>query len=168
MSIALISILGAVLIPTVRGKLQDGYENALVLEFSDLATAIAAYRQDVGYYPPYLDYLTAIPTAPTDFCGRLLTAADSAKWRGPYTSRIISPQNYEVFQKDTVQDQLVRPGGNPSIIEVQIYGPDTTTAHNVDLKIDGVVNQTGGTMLWSVNGNGTIMSYAIPTRSGAC
>lgn len=166
---ALIAVLAAMVVPTVRGRLQDGYEDALVQEFSSLASAITAYRQDVGKYPPKLDYLTALPSGATDFCGRLLTPADSVKWRGPYVSRIISPTpNYTVAQKDSVQDQLSRPGANNAVIQIVINGADTTTAHDVDLKVDGTVNKTSGTLVWGVSGSGTTMSYSIPTRPNAC
>lgn len=165
----LIAVLAAVVMPTIRGRLQDGYEDALVQEFSSLASGINAYRQDIGHYPPQLDYLTALPASANDFCGRDLSTADVGKWRGPYVSRTITTAaSYTVFQKDSVQDLLNRPAGNQSIIQIVINGADTATARSVDLKIDGAVNKTSGTLLWSVNGNATIMSYSIPTRSGAC
>jgi prepilin-type N-terminal cleavage/methylation domain-containing protein len=165
----LIAVLAAVVMPTVRGRLQDGYEDALVGELSSLASAINAYRQDVGHYPPQLDYLTLLPASPDDFCGHDLSASDSAKWRGPYVSRTITPAaSYTVFQDDSVLDLLARPVDNPNIIQVVVNGADTSTARQVDLKIDGVVNKTAGTLLWVVNGNGTSISYSIPTRNGAC
>jgi prepilin-type N-terminal cleavage/methylation domain-containing protein len=165
----LIAVLAAVVMPTVRGRLQDGYEDALVGEVASLASAINAYRQDIGHYPPRLDYLTLLPASPDDFCGHNLSVSDSAKWRGPYVSRTITTAaSYVVFEKDSVQDLLARPIGNPNIIQIVINGADTSTARAVDLKIDGTVNRTAGTLLWSVNGNGTILNYSIPTRSGAC
>ncbi|MGH7619579.1 MAG: type II secretion system protein [Gemmatimonadaceae bacterium] len=166
----LIAVLAAVVVPTVRGRLQDGYEDALVQEYTSLASAITAYRQDLGKYPPQLDYLTALPAAPTDFCGRALTAADAAKWRGPYVSRIITTSpNYVVAQGDSVQDLLTRPGGNNAVIQVVIIGADTTTAHNIDLKVDGATNRTAGTLQWSTTGGGgTSMTYSIPTRPSGC
>src|SRR3954453_13216157 len=104
-AVTIIAVLAAVLMPTVRGRLQEGYEDAIINEFTNLATAVNAYRQDVGHYPPELDYLTALPTGPDDFCGRNLMSADSAKWRGPYVSRIITTASgYVVAQKDTVQN----------------------------------------------------------------
>ena len=165
----LIAVLAAVVMPTVRGRLQDGYEDALVGELTNLASAVNAYRQDVGHYPPKLDYLTLLPTSPDDFCGHNLSASDSAKWRGPYVSRTITPTtSYTVFQKDSVQNQLARPVGNPNIIQIVINGADTSTARQVDLKIDGAIDKTAGTLLWTVSGNATILSYSIPTRNGAC
>lgn len=166
---ALIAVLAAVILPTVRGRLQDGYENALVQELTSLASAVTAYRQDVGKYPRQLDYLTALPTGATDFCGRALMPADSVKWRGPYVSRIITnAAAYVVAQKDSVQDLLARPVGNNTVIQIVINGADTATAHDVDLKIDGTVNQAAGTLQWASNGTSTTMSYSIPTRANGC
>lgn len=165
----LIAVLAAVVVPTVRGRLQDGDEAALVQELSSLASAITAYRQDIGKYPPHLDYLTALPAAATDFCGRALTQADSLKWRGPYVSRIISPTpNYVILQTDSVQDALARPGTNNAVIQIVVSGADTTSAHGVDVKIDGVPNRTAGTLVWTPSGSGTMISYSIPTRPNAC
>jgi len=166
---ALIAILAAVILPTVRGRLQDGYENALVQELTSLSSAITAYRQDVGKYPRQLDYLTALPAGATDFCGRALLPSESAKWRGPYVSRIITTAAvYVVAQKDSVQDLLTRPAGNNAVIQIVIAGADTATAHDVDFKIDGTVNQAAGVLQWAVNGTSTAMSYAIPTRPNGC
>ncbi|HEY9228265.1 MAG TPA: prepilin-type N-terminal cleavage/methylation domain-containing protein [Gemmatimonadaceae bacterium] len=168
-SLGLIAVLAAVVVPTIRGRLQDGYEDAIVSEFTSLASAINAYRQDVGHYPPRLDYLTILPASPDDFCGRNLSTSDSAKWRGPYVSRTITTAaSYVVFQKDSVQDALARPIGNPNVIQVVISGADTATARGVDLKIDGAANQAAGTLLWSATGTGAVLSYSIPTRNGAC
>lgn len=166
---ALIAVLAAVILPTVRGRLQDGYENALVQELTSLASAVTAYRQDVGKYPRQLDYLTALPAGATDFCGRALMPADSVKWHGPYVSRIITTAAaYVVVQKDSVQDLLARPVGNNTIIQIVINGADTVTAHDVDVKIDGTVNQAAGTLQWASNGTSTTMSYSIPTRANGC
>ena len=74
-AMALIAVLAAVLIPTVRGRLQDSYEDALVEEYANLASAIQAYRQDVGKYPPRLDYLSALPASPVDRCNVALSSA---------------------------------------------------------------------------------------------
>ncbi|MDB4876519.1 MAG: ral secretion pathway protein [Gemmatimonadetes bacterium] len=172
-SITLVAILSAVVVPVVRGRFQDGYENSLIQEFSTLAAGINAYRQDIGKYPPKLDYLSAIPAVGTakDFCGNLLAASDWAKWRGPYVSRMItnSPAYYVVAQSDSVQDLLTRPAGFLNTIQIQIVGPDTVTTVHVDLKIDGSVLRTGGTLLWSSGaGVSTEMRYVIPTRTNGC
>lgn len=164
-SMALIGVLASVVVPTVRGRMEDGYEDAVIQEFQSLSSALTAYRQDVGHYPPSLDYLSALPANPRDFCGHALGANDIAKWNGPYTSRTISA-NYVIGQRDAVQITLQRP--ITTAIGVQISGADTSTARSIDYKIDGVNAPAAGTLRYTSSNGSTVMTYVIPTRSGAC
>jgi prepilin-type N-terminal cleavage/methylation domain-containing protein len=164
-SIALVAVLASVVAPTVRGRMEDGYQDAVIQEFQSLSSAITAYRQDVGHYPPSLDYLSALPPNPRDFCGHALGPDNIARWNGPYTSRTITA-TYVIGQRDAVQNALLRP--TAASIGVQIAGADTATARNVDFKIDGVNSATGGTLRYTaVNGIASMM-YVVPTRPGAC
>lgn len=162
---ALVAVLASVVVPTVRGRMEDGYENAVVQEFQSLSSAVTAYRQDVGHYPPSLDYLSALPASPRDFCAHALAATDIAKWNGPYTSRTITA-TYIIGQRDAVQNTLQRPV--TTAIGVQISGADTSTARSVDYKIDGINSATAGTLRYTSSNGTTVMTYVIPTRAGAC
>jgi hypothetical protein len=158
-----------VTVPTIRGRLQDAYEDSLISEFDNLASAVTAYRQDVGHYPPNLDYLTALPGSPVDHCGHALSATAQANWRGPYVTRTIRPVTYYfVATKDSVRDTLVSISA-PIGLYIQVQGPDFQTTFDVDTKIDGVANGTAGTLQWQTNGTDDfILKYIIPTKSGAC
>lgn len=164
-SMALVAVLASVVVPTVRGRMEDGYEDAVIQEFQSLSSAITAYRQDVGHYPPSLDYLSAMPTAALDFCGHALAATDIAKWNGPYTSRTISA-TYTIGQRDAVQLTLQRPA--TTAIGVRISGADTSTARSIDYKLDGINSATAGTLRYVSSNGTTVMTYVIPTRAGAC
>jgi general secretion pathway protein G len=164
-SMALVAVLASVVVPTVRGRMEDGYEDAVIQEFQSLGSAITAYRQDVGHYPPSLDYLSALPANPRDFCGHALGANVAAKWNGPYTSRTITA-TYAIGQRDAVQVALQRPA--TTAIGVQISGADTSTARSVDYKIDGIPGVTAGTLRYTSSNGTTTMTYIIPTRAGAC
>ena len=168
-AMALIAVLAAVLIPTVRGRLQDSYEDALVEEYANLASAIQAYRQDVGKYPPRLDYLSALPASPVDRCNVALSASAQANWRGPYVTRYVANSTGYLFaQKDTVVDVLSANASSPAGILIRIEGPDTTTAHDVDVKIDGIPIATQGQLRWLNNGTDAWVDYIILTKNGAC
>lgn len=164
-SMALVAVLASVVVPTVRGRMTDGYEDAVIQEFQSLSSAITAYRQDVGHYPPSLAYLSALPASPRDFCGHVLGANDAANWNGPYTSRTITA-TYTVGQRDAVQVTLQRPA--TTVIGVQVSGADTSTARNIDYKIDGINGAAGGTLRYTSSNGTTVMTYVIPTRAGAC
>lgn len=164
-SMALIAVLASVVVPTVRGRMEDGYQDAVIQEFQSLSSALTAYRQDVGHYPPSLTYLSALPASPRDFCGHVLSANDIANWNGPYTSRTISA-TYVIGQRDAVNVTLQRPLATG--IGVQISGADTSTARDVDYKIDGVDGASAGTLRYTASNGITVMTYVIPTRAGAC
>jgi len=167
-AVACIAILTAVVLPTIQGRLQEAYEDSIVQEFDNISSAVTAYRQDVGKYPPALQYLSALPASPTDACGNGLTTTQIANWHGPYITRTIPAVTYYVIaQKDSVFN-LLNTGYNTSAITVELHGADTLTAHDVDLKIDGqAVNNTGG-LQWAVNGLATIIYFEIPRKANAC
>ncbi|HEY4217824.1 MAG TPA: type II secretion system protein [Gemmatimonadaceae bacterium] len=163
---ALIAILTAVIVPTVSGRMQSAYENSIVAEFDNLSSGIAAYRQDVGKYPPSLDYLTALPTTPKDRCGVNLSTSAKANYRGPYVTREITT-TYVFASKDTV-NATITTKSSPVGIGITMLGPDTRTVDDVDVMIDGFVNQTSGAVQWAITGSDNALTYIIPTMSGAC
>lgn len=173
-SVALVAILASVTVPTIRGRMHDGYEDAIVQEFDDLSSAIIAYQQNVGKYPASIDYLTALPSGATDYCGNALTSAQIANWRGPYIVRTISGSNYVLGQDDTVENFIATgtvtttSGGSTKALEILIDGPDQATAQDIDVKIDGTSDASNGTLAWQTRGSGTRLLYRIPVRNGAC
>jgi prepilin-type N-terminal cleavage/methylation domain-containing protein len=164
----LIAILAAVIVPTVRGRLQSAYESSIIAEFDNLASAIAAYRQDVGKYPPSLDYLTALRAPLVDRCNVALSSDAQASYRGPYVTReILNSVGYLFAAKDTVND-VITTNATPAGLGITIVGPDTLTAHNVDIQIDGFANRTLGAVQWTPTGSDVALTFIIPTKSGAC
>jgi prepilin-type N-terminal cleavage/methylation domain-containing protein len=177
-TVFLIGTLAAVVVPTVRGRLREGYSSALILEFDNLAAAISAYRQNVGEYPPQLDYLNALPTgsAAVDLCGNALSTNQKNNYRGPYIARPITA-DYKFGSSDAlVNDALtvVRGGatysGGPSadFLQVLVDGVDSLTAKDLDTRIDGVTDQNFGTIKWAAQGFLTGIRYQIQIKPGAC
>ncbi|HLZ10125.1 MAG TPA: hypothetical protein VKT80_16160, partial [Chloroflexota bacterium] len=152
--VLILALMAAVTIPTFKGRFGASYEDALIQELQSLAAAITAYQQDVGKYPPDINYLSALPASPLDGCAtHNLTASQIAKYRGPYISRTISATqtSYVFGNKDTIQtvfdfpDSTAAPnGGYTHWLGIQVKGPDQTTVQNIDLKVDGVSNQNNG------------------------
>lgn len=180
-SVLLVAALAAVTIPTIRARMEDGYEDALAGEFSTLQSALIAYRQDVGKYPPTLDYLTALPATPKDFCGTNLSAQAIANWRGPYVSRII-PANftsYGVNQNDAVVYRIGPLSGiigdaNSTFIYVEIDGAYDDAVANLDFRFDGTpptsfpLGGTIGSFQYSASGSIYVMKLLSPKKAGTC
>jgi general secretion pathway protein G len=184
-SVLLIAALASVTIPTIRARMQDGYENAIAAEMSSLQSALIAYRQDVGKYPPLLNYLTALPASPVDFCNVSLSATAQSNWRGPYVTRNIPAgfSTYGITQNDQVAYRLGPTTGvspvigdaNAAYLYVQIDGGDFTTMGNLDFRFDGTPPSSAslagnvlGTFQYAPNGNIWTMKLIIPKKSGTC
>lgn len=168
----LIAVLAAVTVPVIKGRVQDGYEDALIQEMQSVASGVIAYRQDVGYYPPTIAYLESFPPTTGAFpakniCSQQLAVADSLKWNGPYISRNFptNASSYTVAGRDAVQNTLLVGTG---MLQVQIFGVDTTSAHDIDFKIDGAFDNTTGSLRYSISGGSANLQYVIPTRVNAC
>lgn len=167
----LVAILAAVMVPTIRNRLQDGYEDALVQEFNTIATAVTAYRQDVGKYPPYLDYLYALPASPVDKCGNALSTTAKNNWHGPYITRYFPSSTGSlgivIVQKDTMLDTLVTTA-NPTGFAIRVVGPDQQTAKNLDLRFDGQTGSSAGELQYSMGPTQATVNFIIPSKSGTC
>lgn len=72
--IAIIGLIAAVLTPSLMGQLGRSRVKAAELQLETVASAIEAFRADVGRYPSQSEGLRALVSAPTD--------ADT--WTGPY------------------------------------------------------------------------------------
>jgi prepilin-type N-terminal cleavage/methylation domain-containing protein len=169
-SVALVAILAAVVIPTIRGRLREGYSAAIVAEFQDIGSALSAYRQNVGKYPQSLDYLFALPTVtPKDFCNINLPTSAINSWRGPYLNRAITaagPNNYWLVGNDDTVEVVMGSTtvNNVQLIELFIDGPDLQTAQDVDTKLDGIPDAANGSLQYIARGNGYRLEYMIPSR----
>lgn len=176
-SIILIAMLTAVVVPTIRGRIREGFSSTVVQELSDLTMAINAYRQDVGKYPPQIDYLNVLATGATDVCANTLSTLQTNNFRGPYINRPITALGYAIGSSSaTVNDVLnvvrntaVYAGGpNIDVLQIFVDGVDSTTSQDVDLKVDGVSDQNYGTIKWQAQGTLTRLTYQIPIRKGTC
>ncbi|HLZ10124.1 MAG TPA: type II secretion system protein, partial [Chloroflexota bacterium] len=172
----ILAALAAVTYPTIKARLTDGYENSLINELDNLASAVMSYRENVGHYPRRLDYLTSLQTGSTDICGNTLSAAESSGYRGPYITRnLLNTTTFYIFgNKDTISDTLRRVTGalvgtTGDYLAIVVRGPDTTSAIDIDLKVDGVKDSSNGAIRWT-QGTDSLHSlrFAIPIKSGAC
>ena len=166
---ALIAVLASVTVPAVKSRIQDGYEDALIQEFQSLASAIVAFRQDVGHYPGKIDYLISMTSGATDVCAVAISSTDSAKWNGPYIMRSYQSgsSSYPVANRDAVITSLILSRLNTSVVSVRIDNLDNTTAADIDLKVDGTSNANAGTIRIT-SGTPNQVYWVIPTKTGAC
>jgi general secretion pathway protein G len=183
-TMVIVAVLGALLIPTVFVRTKVARADAIVAELSNLESAIYLYRNDVGRYPGRLDYLNKLPSGTlVDACGNNLSAGNQAKFRGPYISRPIVLLNelslpwYVLATGDSVNGFLnfLPNFQGQRVFQIEVAGPELDVAKIIDAKVDGVEGDNAGKLQYSDNGGaGTnagmekLLTYTIPVRAGAC
>jgi prepilin-type N-terminal cleavage/methylation domain-containing protein len=176
-TVLLISVLASAVVPTMRGRIREGYEAGLISELDALSSGVQAYRQNVGHYPPSMDYLNVIPAGGTDECSpaNALTAAQLNNFRGPYISRNIISQKYLFAGQDTIETAFGRDSGFMFVsgpigvmLTILVDGVDSTTVDDIDRKLDGTSDRNYGIITWIPVNAKTQMKYRIPVRPNTC
>jgi general secretion pathway protein G len=90
-SITLVAVLGAVVVPSVAGQIKKGDPTRTGNDFLAVRGAVEQYLSDVRRYPRSITQLTAaITTADGPLPGTATSsygAAEVMRWRGPYLSK---------------------------------------------------------------------------------
>ena len=154
-SLAIIAILGAAVVPTIKGRLTVASANALAGELQGLQQAILAFRTNTGRYPSTLAYLTyAPPGATTDICGAGITGTNILNYRGPYVTRNITA-NYVVGDNYTVHVALVlvlAASPDPEYLQIDVTGVDKQAADILERQYDGSpIHYGSGTIVYALN-----------------
>jgi prepilin-type N-terminal cleavage/methylation domain-containing protein len=165
-ALALISLLAAVLLPTVAGQLLKGDAVRVSEDLSAVRSGIEQFLADVHRYPgKYSQLASSIKTGThLDIHGSTITSGLASKWGGPYVT------------KDTLAGATVTTGFGASILNafsktantngidyvtVSITGIDSLDFLRLDEQVDGTANAAGGILRWVT---GTTRYLAIPIQ----
>ena len=86
-TIAIIAIIAAAVVPAVTSQIAKGEETTVVSAVSSLRTALTAFVADVRSFPKRASHMTTvITTADSNLAGTTYSAAQVARWKGPYTT----------------------------------------------------------------------------------
>lgn len=155
-SIAIIAIMSATIIPGVVGKMRDGRRSALSQTFLALSQGVAEYRKAVTRYPPTLTVLTVAPVAgvTTDAClgVNYLSVGNANNWRGPYVSREMLASGLRIGD-GLIQNQLRRvASGTAAYLLIDASGVETQIATDLEAEFDGTpADATAGTIRYTTN-----------------
>ncbi|MDQ6718270.1 MAG: type II secretion system protein GspG [Gemmatimonadota bacterium] len=87
-TIAIIAIMAAVLLPALNSQLSKGDTSRIASDLTNLQSGVQAFFSDVRQYPSTTDALVTTPNASsTDINGRSFQSSAIAAWKGPYVSR---------------------------------------------------------------------------------
>jgi prepilin-type N-terminal cleavage/methylation domain-containing protein len=161
----LVALLAALTIPTVMSRLAVGKGTALANEIQSLGTALRAFNDNTGSYPKFLDELVSLSTHTDNTCGGNMTAAQQAKWKGPYVNRLIAG-DYVTADDNTIVYTLTRVAGPPAYLQLTINNVSSDVAAVVEEAIDGPVvatSYTTGSFLWVSGTKVATYRLVVPT-----
>jgi len=183
-SLAILAILSAVIVPQMLGKMKDSRAAALSQSLLGLSQAIGEHKKATTKYPGQLTFLTTAPLATSpETCGGAIGASANL-WRGPYVSRQILASG--VGAGDAIIQTGIRRevSGTSTFLLIDATGVETSIAADLESQLDGgTADPTGGTIRYTTAGipaqggpanptaaipaapTGTVnLSYSIPVR----
>lgn len=168
-SLAVLGLLAAVLLPQTVGRLSRGETAALANNLQSITGSIQRFRDDVGRYPDSLTHLAALASGRRDLCGRIISAADHARWSGPYLNRQLPaaglPSGTSVISAKLTRDPATITGGiTAANMTVTVRGVDLEVANEMEAAFDGNANPAEGTVRWAADegpSRGTLR-YVLP------
>lgn len=158
-TVAIVAILAAVVVPTVTNQISKGDDSNLTSNVASLRTGITAFVSDVRKFPSRLQHLLTQPVATDDDVtgGDYGTLAVS-RWRGPYqtgslaaagagaTDSVLIGLAYAI---DSLSDTSFTVAGN-GYVGVTLGGvASATAAAHIDSLIDGGTGQNAGNLRWA-------------------
>lgn len=136
-TVAIVAVLAAVVVPAVTQQLGKGDAPAFNSGVNSLRTAITSFVSDTRAFPGKVRHLSnAITTGDTTLFGTPYTSRNVAGWRGPYESSGTSTGLLQMGYGWTTRDTLTT-ASNYLIVHLLQTGADTTDAHELDVAIDG-------------------------------
>lgn len=138
-SLALLAIVSAVVVPALMGRIRDARTSALGQTLFSLSLAIFEYKKAVTVYPPQLIYLATKPGASvTDACGTTaIGSTNSNNWRGPYITRELVTGGVNIGDA-RIDNNLRRENIAGTVrLYIDVEGVDTLSAVDLERQFDG-------------------------------
>jgi prepilin-type N-terminal cleavage/methylation domain-containing protein len=158
-TVAIVSVLAAIVVPTVTNQIGKGDDTNLQTNSTSIRTGITAFVSDVRRFPGRIQHLHSAPLATDlDVAGNAYGAAAVARWRGPYmtgslrapvSSSPIDSVNWSLaFAIDSLSDTSFTAANG--FVGVTLGGVASTgAALHIDSLIDGGNGNTLGNLRWA-------------------
>jgi prepilin-type N-terminal cleavage/methylation domain-containing protein len=136
-TVAIIAILAAVVVPAVTQQIGKGDQGKFVSSVQGVQTGLVSYVGDVHRFPQYLSQLVnpVLVGDPIFASTATLTAVDTARWNGPYLQTDVAAVGdslslgYGLFARDSLY-------ADGSYISFRVLG-DTADIRKAAKAIDG-------------------------------
>lgn len=178
-TVALIAVLAAVVLPAVGSQITKGDLGRVSSDLLTMRSAIEQFISDVRRYPNSVGQLTNKPAAATGTSGFLIanatcpspavfttaqqySAQEVARWRGPYLNKDSAAAIVTGYSQSirTCFDVQTPPLSTISFETILITGIDATTAAALDAAMDDNSTTTGALQYVGT----TLKFFAIPIQ----
>lgn len=165
-TLAIAVILAGVVVPGVvrsldRTRLDTGQKS-----LESIASAIAAFQNDIGEYPPTMSQLLIpLVNGDQDICGSNYNGGQRNQWDGPYITRDLPTGGLPIgIGKVRNSFTILTAAGGIDYLTIVTDSVEEADALAMDDRIDGDNSQGSGTIRWTApDANGFVtFGYCIP------
>lgn len=161
-TVAIVAVLAAIVVPTVTSQLGKGDAPALSSSIGSLRTGITAFVSDVRKFPGRLSHLSTAITAADSSLGLTTEYGTSSnKWKGPYTSfNLTVGDSVALGMSLKAFDALAV---NSNQIELTLTGVTThSEMSRIDTLIDNTTGAAAGSLRWTnTSGVASALKYLL-------
>lgn len=165
-TIAIVAVLAGVLLPALFNQLGRGDTGRLAEDLGNLRTGVETFGTDTHRLPSKISQLTtAITTTDTDIHGNVYTAANVAKWKGPYVNRdLVSSTGGGTFSDAF---SLVTGSSTTQYLTATVTGVTHQDFTQIEAVLDEgtatTTSSTLGSLRWTSTNN-TLTYFLIPVQ----
>jgi prepilin-type N-terminal cleavage/methylation domain-containing protein len=166
-TIAIIAIMAAVLLPALNNQLTKGDTSRISSDLTNLQSGIQAFFSDIRQYPKTTGELVSPLTASsTDFNGNVFQPSAISAWKGPYVSRDVLSNTGGRATFDTTFTATATSSTN--FLTVSIYPITSDQFANIEGALDegtSGATSTTGQIRYAMSGTTGVLSFlAMPIQ----
>jgi prepilin-type N-terminal cleavage/methylation domain-containing protein len=165
-TVAIVAVLAAIVVPTVTSQITKGDEANFTTGTTNIRTGITAFVSDTRRWPGRVSDLYNAPVAgDLDLFGVAYGAPTVARWKGPYVSGALQPTD-SLFVAlahvhNALLDSTLAAAGSSGYVIASLSGVTTqAAAARLDTLIDGSTGYDAGVLQWQPNA-GAIAQRAV-------
>lgn len=158
-TIAIIAIMAAVLLPALNNQLSKGDTSRIASDLVNMQSGIQAFVSDLRHYPASADQLITSVSGTSDILGTAYNTSDVASWKGPYVSRDVLSNTGGRASISTTFASLAQSGTATRYLAIRVIGLSlsqlATLESALDEGTDPTTSTTAGVIRFSTTNSST-------------
>jgi prepilin-type N-terminal cleavage/methylation domain-containing protein len=169
-TLAIIAVMAAVLLPALNSQLAKGDTGRLASDLTNIQTAAQAFVSDVHRYPANISQLTtalSLTSSPNDLTSTPIPLTLTAKWKGPYlTKDVVGNTAGGAISSSFGYTQ--NSSNSLYYLTVSVTGVSASDFANIENILDEgtptAQSTTAGSVRWVSTGSSTLTFLALPVQ----